>query len=40
MDFAVMADRALAIRRLFEEYERRRYGRAWSLEELALLVAA
>ena len=31
-----MADRALAIRRLFEEYERRKYGRPWSLEELAL----
>jgi NTP pyrophosphatase (non-canonical NTP hydrolase) len=36
MDFAVMADRALAIRRLFEDYERRTYGRPWSLEELTL----
>jgi NTP pyrophosphatase (non-canonical NTP hydrolase) len=36
MEFAAVIDRGLAIRQLFEEYERRAYGRPWSLEEVAL----
>jgi hypothetical protein len=39
MDLAVIADRPLAIRRLFEDYERRTYGRPWSFEEVALGLA-
>ena len=31
-----MTARALAIRSLFEEHEREKYGRPWSLQELAL----
>jgi NTP pyrophosphatase (non-canonical NTP hydrolase) len=36
MDFSAITGRSLAIRRLFEEYEREAYGRPWSLEEVAL----
>jgi NTP pyrophosphatase (non-canonical NTP hydrolase) len=31
-----MEDRAIAVRKLFEEHERRAHGRSWSLEEVAL----
>ena len=31
-----MRERALAVREGYEEYERRTYGRPWSLEELTL----
>jgi hypothetical protein len=36
MDFGAITDRALAIRALYDEHERRTYGREWSTEELAL----
>ena len=36
MDFAALTARALAVREGYEEYERRTYGRPWSLGELTL----
>jgi NTP pyrophosphatase (non-canonical NTP hydrolase) len=36
MDFSTMVDRALRVRGQYEVYERRSYGREWSLPELAL----
>jgi NTP pyrophosphatase (non-canonical NTP hydrolase) len=34
MEFSHLADRALEIRRCFEEYEKRRTGRVWTREEI------
>ena len=36
MDFSALTARALAVREGYQEYERRTYGRPWSLEELTL----
>jgi len=36
MDFASSTDRALVIRALYDDHERRNYGRRWSTEELTL----
>jgi NTP pyrophosphatase (non-canonical NTP hydrolase) len=36
MDFASITDRALVIRALYDDHERRNYGRRWSTEELTL----
>jgi len=36
MDFASITDRALVIRALYDDHERRNYGRRWSTEELSL----
>lgn len=36
MDFASITERALAIRALYDDHERRTYGRSWSTEELTL----
>ena len=36
MEFKALAERAAAIRRQYEDYERRRYGRSWTDEEIAL----
>jgi NTP pyrophosphatase (non-canonical NTP hydrolase) len=36
MDFSAMTARALAVQTLYEDFEQRTYGRAWSLEELTL----
>ena len=36
MDFSALTARALAVREGYEEYERRTYGRPWSLGELTL----
>ena len=36
MDFQNMIDRALAIRKLYEEKEKQLYGSAWTSEEVAL----
>ena len=36
MDFSALTERALAVRAGYEVYERRTYGRPWSLEELTL----
>ena len=36
MEFRELAQRALAIRRQYASFEQRRYGRAWSREEIAL----
>jgi NTP pyrophosphatase (non-canonical NTP hydrolase) len=36
VEFSGLTERALAVRQGYEEYERRTYGRPWSLEELTL----
>jgi NTP pyrophosphatase (non-canonical NTP hydrolase) len=36
MDFSAMTSRALAIRGLLEDHERKTFGRSWTREELAL----
>jgi NTP pyrophosphatase (non-canonical NTP hydrolase) len=36
VEFATMTERALRIRALYAEHERRTYGREWSTEELTL----
>jgi NTP pyrophosphatase (non-canonical NTP hydrolase) len=36
MDFQNLIDRALAIRRFYEEKEKKLYGSAWTSEEIAL----
>ena len=36
MNFEELQDRALAVRKQFETFEKREHGRAWSSEELAL----
>jgi NTP pyrophosphatase (non-canonical NTP hydrolase) len=36
MDFASITERALVIRALYDDHERRTYGRTWSTEELTL----
>ena len=36
MDFAVLTERAFAVRAEYERRERQMYGRAWTLEDLAL----
>jgi NTP pyrophosphatase (non-canonical NTP hydrolase) len=36
VEFSAITDRALEVRRLLEEHEKRTYGRPWSLEELVL----
>ena len=36
MEFRELAQRALAIRRQYAAFEQRRYGRAWTRQELAL----
>ncbi len=36
MDFASITERALAIRALYDEHERRAFGREWTTEELTL----
>jgi NTP pyrophosphatase (non-canonical NTP hydrolase) len=36
VEFSALTERALAVREGYEEYERRSYGRPWSLEELTL----
>ena len=36
MEFSTMTARALALRRVLEDHERQKFGRAWSREELAL----
>ena len=36
MDFSALTARALAVRDGYEEYERRTYGRSWTLGELML----
>lgn len=39
MDFTKLIDRALAVRKRYEAFERETYGRPWSLEELTLGLA-
>jgi NTP pyrophosphatase (non-canonical NTP hydrolase) len=39
MEFAVLVQRALEVRQQYAEWERRRYGRPWSREEVALGLA-
>jgi NTP pyrophosphatase (non-canonical NTP hydrolase) len=36
MDLALITERALVIRALYDDHERRTYGRTWSTEELTL----
>ena len=36
MEFKALAERAAVIRRQYESFENRRYGRAWTDEEIAL----
>lgn len=36
MDFQYITERALAIRKLYEEHEKRLYGSSWTSEEIAL----
>ena len=36
MDFKMLTQRALAIRQLYSEHERKLYGSAWTAEEIAL----
>ena len=36
MDFSLLVQRAAHIRRLYAEFEKQRYGRSWTDEELAL----
>lgn len=36
MEFSKIEERALHVRKLFEEFERNKYGRSWTREEIAL----